>query len=157
RRSPRTRSPTASGSRPRLPRRHSFRCTLVRGCRRRHRRPIRTSLPLPRGGAMGASPTHEREGRVEDSPLHTATTDSGVWLTGREPGELLGVRRVVVSREDAEPIVVAELPTRQEAMALAEHILELVDQAAAGDRWAELGDRLVRPEAIVSVDVEHAE
>jgi hypothetical protein len=99
---------------------------------------------------MGAPPTHE-------TALNTTETDPGVWLTNREPGELLGMRRVVVSLQGAEPIVVAELPTRQEAMALAEQILELVEQAVGGGRWAEIGDRLVRPEAIISVDVEHAE
>src|SRR5262249_12411062 len=104
----------------------------------------------PRGGAMGTLPPHEMA-------LSTAASDPGVWLTDREPGELLGMRRVVVSLRDAEPIVVAELPTKQEATGLAEHLLELVDRAAASGRWAELGDRLVRPDAITSVDVEHAE
>jgi hypothetical protein len=99
---------------------------------------------------MGAAPTHERA-------LNAADDDPGVWLTNREPGELLGVRRVVVSLQDADPIVVAELATKQEAVILAEQILELVEQAAAAGRWAEIGDRLIRPDAIVSVDIEHAE
>jgi hypothetical protein len=105
---------------------------------------------------MGALPTHETRGTVEDSPHRPTAPVPGVWLTDREPGELLGVRRVVVYLRDAEPIVVAELPTRQEAEVLAEQVLELIERAAAASRWAELGDRLVRPDLILSVDVEHA-
>ena len=106
---------------------------------------------------MGALPTHDTRERAEGSPPQTAEPVPGVWLTDRDPGELLGIRRVVVSLQDAESIVVAELPTKQEATALAEQILQLVERAAAAGRWAEIGDRLVRPEAILSVDVEHAE
>lgn len=86
-----------------------------------------------------------------------ATGADGVWLTAREAGELLGVRRVVVRLSDTEPIVVAEVPTRVEAVAIAERTLEAVEQAAGRDEWIELGDRLVRPDAIVAVDVEQAE
>jgi hypothetical protein len=106
---------------------------------------------------MGALPTHEQRDRAEGSPPPASGSDPGVWLTDRDPGELLGVRRVVVSLRDAESIVVAELPTKPEATALAEQILEAVERAAAAGRWAEIGDRLVRPEAILSVDIEHAE
>jgi hypothetical protein len=83
--------------------------------------------------------------------------DQGVWLTDREPGELLGRRRVVVRLEDAEPIVLAEAETKEQAMEIARHALETVDEATARGEWAELGDRLVRPEAIASIDVELAE
>lgn len=79
---------------------------------------------------------------------------SGVWLTDREPGELLGPRRVVVQVRDSEPIVISEVETRKEAVALAERVVEAVDQAAASGDWAELVDRFVRPEAVVSIDVE---
>ncbi len=99
---------------------------------------------------MGTLPTHARA-------LDTTAAIDGVWLTDREPGELLGVRRVVVYVRDSDPVVVAELPTRQEATELAEHIVALVDAAVAKAAWVELGDRLVRPDAIVSIDVEHAE
>ena len=86
----------------------------------------------------------------------TASTD-GVWLTDREPGELLGPRRVVVTLRESEPVVISEVPTRQEAIALAERVVKAIDDAAARGAWAELVDRLVRPEAIVSVDVELVE
>jgi hypothetical protein len=69
----------------------------------------------------------------------------------------LGTRRVVVYLMDSDPVVVAELPTRQEAAALAHEILESIDRAIAGAQWVELGDRIVRPDAIESVDVELAE
>jgi hypothetical protein len=92
-----------------------------------------------------------------DGAGHDAGPDDGVWLTDREPGELLGARRVVVQLTDAESIVIAEVPTKQEAVAVAEQVFDTIDRAAARGDWAELGDRLVRPEAIVSVDVELAE
>ena len=80
-----------------------------------------------------------------------------MWLTDREPGELLGVRRVVVYVSDSDPIVVAELPSKHEATELAEQVVALIDASVAKAVWVELGDRLVRPDAILSVDVEHAE
>ena len=99
---------------------------------------------------MGAPPTH-------DSAPKTAPPPDGVWLTDREPGEILGARRVVVYLQDSEPIVVAVVPTRQEATSLAERVIESIDVAAQRMEWVELGDRIVRPEAIVSIDVELAE
>jgi len=99
---------------------------------------------------LHASPTH-------NGADHDAAYVDGVWLTDREPGELLGPRRVVVSVRDSEPIVISEVPTRAEAIALAERVVEAIDDAAARGDWAELVDRLVRPDAIVSVDVELVE
>jgi hypothetical protein len=99
---------------------------------------------------LSSPPTHN--GADQD-----AAYDDGVWFTDREPGELLGPRRVVVSLRDSEPIVISEVATRREAIALAERVVEAIDDAAARGDWAELVDRLVRPEAIVSVDVELVE
>jgi hypothetical protein len=99
---------------------------------------------------MNAPPTH-------NGADHDAVTDDGVWLTDREPGELLGPRRVVVTLRDSEPIVISEVPTRHEAVALAERVIEAIDEASARGEWAELVDRLVRPDTVVSVDVELVE
>jgi hypothetical protein len=88
---------------------------------------------------------------------HDAASVDGVWLTDREPGELLGPRRVVVTLRDSEPVVISEVPTRQEAIELAERVVEAIDDAAARGEWAELVDRLVRPDAIISVYVELVE
>ena len=99
---------------------------------------------------MSAAPTPH-------GALHTAGTEDGVWLTDREQGELLGARRVVVYVDDSDPIVVAEVGSRPEGEEIAERILEGVDRAAARGEWVELGDRIVRPDGIVSVDVELAE
>ena len=88
---------------------------------------------------------------------HEAVSVDGVWFTDREPGELLGARRVVVHVRDSDPIVFDEVATRQEAIAVAERVVEAIDRATAKGEWAEINDRLVRPEAIVSVDVEFAE
>jgi len=99
---------------------------------------------------LNAPPTH-------NGADHEAVSADGIWLTDREPGELLGPRRVVVSLRDSEPIVISEVPTRAEAIALAERVIEAIDDAAARGDWAELVDRLVRPDSIVSVDVELVE
>jgi hypothetical protein len=98
---------------------------------------------------LSTLPAHDGDG--------DAAARDGVWLTDREPGELLGPRRVIVYVRDSEPIVFAEVATRQEAVATAEHVVEVIDRAAARGDWAELQDRLVRPDAIVSVDVELVE
>jgi hypothetical protein len=89
----------------------------------------------------------------EEGGQHTPA-ESGVWLTDREPGELLGPRRVIVQLQCADSIAVAEVETREEAIALAERTLTSVDEAAHRGEWVELADRLVRPDAIESVDVE---
>jgi hypothetical protein len=99
---------------------------------------------------MGAPPT-------TDGTLHPAGTSGGVWLTDREPGELLGARRVVVYIGDSAPIVVAEVESRAEAEEIAERLMEMIDRVATTEEWVELGDRLVRPGAIASIDVELAE
>lgn len=99
---------------------------------------------------MGAPP-------MTDETLHSADPSDGVWLTDREPGELLGSRRVVVYVGESPPIVVAEVESRREAEEIAEQLVELIEQAATGEQWIELGDRLVRPGAIESIDVELAE
>ena len=98
---------------------------------------------------MGAPPT-------TDGILDSTGTAGGVWLTDREPGELLGARRVVVYVGDS-AIVVAEVESRREAEEIAEGMIELIDRAAQGEQWLELGDRLVRPGAIESIDVELVE
>ena len=94
---------------------------------------------------------------AQDEAGYDAATHDGVWLTDREPGELLGPRRVVVYVRDSEPIVIAELETRPEAIAIAEQVIEKIERAMGRGDWAELDERLVRPEAIVSVDVERVE
>ncbi len=83
-------------------------------------------------------------------------TQHGVWLTDREPGELLGTRRVVARLEGDEALTLGEAPGRDEAAALAERVLSEIERASERGEWVELGDRLVRPEAIVAVDVELA-
>lgn len=94
---------------------------------------------------------------AQDGADGDAASAGGVWLTDREPGELLGARRVVVQVRDSEPIVISEVGTRKEAIALAERVVEAIDHAADHGEWAELVDRFVRPESIVSIDVELVE
>jgi hypothetical protein len=93
----------------------------------------------------------------QDGAEQDADHGDGVWLTDREPGELLGPRRVVVHLRDSESIVIGEVSDRDEAITLAEQLLDKIDRAAARGDWAELDDHLVQPDSIVSVDVELVE
>ena len=99
---------------------------------------------------MSTTPRHDGAGYHPDAA-------DGVWLTNREPGELLGPRRVVVTVRDSDPIVVAEVESRPDAVTAAERVIETIERAESRAEWVELGDRLVRPEAIESVDIELVE
>lgn len=66
-------------------------------------------------------------------------------------------RRVVVRLHDADAIVLLCTASRAEALATAQQAVREIDTAVANGCWAELQDRLVRPEAIESVDIELAE
>ncbi len=60
-------------------------------------------------------------------------------------------RRVVVRLSDGETILVAMAPSLERATELAREWVERLDVRAGG--WPQIGERFVRPDAIVSVDV----
>jgi hypothetical protein len=74
----------------------------------------------------------------------TAPIELAEW----QPSEL---RRVVVRLTDGEIIQVGTAPNRDGALALARTIMAEIDEP--GGEWPLVGDRLLRPESVVSVDV----
>lgn len=65
------------------------------------------------------------------------------WL----PSEL---RRVVIRLNDGETVQVGTAPNRESAMTLARNVIDEIEHKG---EWPLVGERLLRPDAIVSVDV----
>ena len=61
------------------------------------------------------------------------------------------VRRVVVRLTDGDVLQVGAAPNRDGALALARSIVAELERPAG--EWPLVGDRLVRPESVLSVDV----
>ena len=68
--------------------------------------------------------------------------------TDWSPSEL---RRVVVRLRDGDVVQVGTAPNRDSALVLARSVISEIDEPTG--EWPRVGDRLVRPEAVVSVDV----
>ncbi len=60
-------------------------------------------------------------------------------------------RRVVLRLSDGETILVGMAPSLERATEIAREWIDRLDARDGG--WPQIGDRFVRPEAIVSVDV----
>jgi hypothetical protein len=73
---------------------------------------------------------------------------SPLELADWQPSEL---RRVVVRLTDGEIVQVGTAPNRDGALALARTVMAEIDEP--GGEWPLVGDRLLRPESVVSVDV----
>jgi hypothetical protein len=78
----------------------------------------------------------------------------------RSPAELLDSmvlpadgRRVVIRLLGGEELDVGVAQGREAAMELARQTASTVDEAVLERTWPEIGDRLLRPGAIVSVDI----
>ncbi len=65
-----------------------------------------------------------------------------------QPSEL---RRVVIRLTDGRLVQVGTAPNRESAMTLARSVIAEVREPSG--EWPQINDRLLRPEAIVSVDV----
>ena len=81
----------------------------------------------------------------------------------RSRGELLDAvvvpadgRRVVIRLLGGEELEVGVAQGREAAMELARKTAGAVDDAVLERTWPEIGDRLIRPGAIVSVDIARA-
>ena len=64
------------------------------------------------------------------------------------PSEL---RRVVVRMNDGEVLQVGTAPNRESALVLARTVIAEIEEPRG--EWPLVGDRMLRPESIVSVDV----
>jgi len=79
---------------------------------------------------------------IEDTSL--PLDRSNEWA----PSEL---RRVVIRMTDGEVVVLGTAPTRDSALVLARTVIAEIEQPRG--EWPLVGDRMLRPESIVSVDV----
>lgn len=83
---------------------------------------------------------HSLTERRVDSPLDR----DGEWA----PSEL---RRVVVRLNDGDVLQIGTAPNRDSALALARAVIAEIEEPRG--EWPLVGDRMLRPESIVSVDV----
>lgn len=65
-------------------------------------------------------------------------------------------RRVVVRLLGDDTIEVGRAGERGDALRLARDVIARIEAATARAEWPEIADRLLRPDAIVSIDVERA-
>jgi hypothetical protein len=98
-------------------------------------------------------------------PAHDFETDPHAWrpASRTEPVSLPPVvelpdadevRRVVITLVDGEPIEIARVEGREQAVRIARETIQEIEQAQDAGEWPELGGRFVRPDAIVSIDVQ---
>jgi hypothetical protein len=80
--------------------------------------------------------------------LGTTTTAQSERLAEWSPSEL---RRVVVRMSDGEVLQVGTAPNRDSALVLARTVIAEIEEPRG--EWPLVGDRMLRPESIVSVDV----
>ena len=77
-------------------------------------------------------------------PHHDRLDRDAEWT----PSEL---RRVVIRLDDGEVIQLGTAPNRDSALALARTVIAEIEDP--GGEWPLVGDRILKPEAIVSVDI----
>lgn len=69
----------------------------------------------------------------------------------------LDTRRIVVRVTSGEEIEIGRTEGREPAVRLARETIRVIEDATREDTWPELGDRFLRPGAIVSIDVQRAD
>ena len=67
------------------------------------------------------------------------------------------VRRVVIRVRSGEEIEVGRADARERAVRIARETIQLIEDAQHADEWPLVGDRYLRPDAIISVDIQRAE
>lgn len=66
------------------------------------------------------------------------------------------IRRVVIRLQGGEEIEAGTAAGREAAVVIAREIVASIEYSAASGEWPEIGDRFLRPGAIVSIDVQRA-
>ena len=69
----------------------------------------------------------------------------------------LDTRRVVIRVNGGEEIEVGRTEGREPAVRVARDTIRMIEEAQREDTWPEIGDRFLRPGAIVSVDVQRTD
>ena len=67
------------------------------------------------------------------------------------------LRRVVLKIDGDDDVEVGRVEGRDEAVRLAREWIASIEFAVAGGEWPVIGDRFLRPSAILSVDVQRAD
>ena len=80
--------------------------------------------------------------------VRETTTAQSERLAAWSPAEL---RRVVVRMSNGEVLQVGTAPNRDSALVLARTVIAEIEEPRG--EWPLVGDRMLRPESIVSVDV----
>lgn len=65
-------------------------------------------------------------------------------------------RRVIVRLMGGEDLELGRMEGREPALQLAREMVQSIDDAEAAGEWPLVGDRFLRPAAIVSIDVQRA-
>jgi hypothetical protein len=81
---------------------------------------------------------------LETQHTETPAERAAEWSTS-------DLRRVVIRLRDGDVVQVGSAPNRDSAMALARTVIKEIEQPSG--EWPLVGDRLLRPDAIVSIDV----
>ena len=79
-----------------------------------------------------------------EHPIRSPLDRTGQWT----PSEL---RRVVVRMNDGEVLQIGTAPNRDSALVLARTVIAEIEEPRG--EWPLVGERMLRPESIVSVDV----
>lgn len=66
------------------------------------------------------------------------------------------LRRVVIRMQSGEEIEAGKAIGREAAVVIARELVASIESSTADGEWPELGDRFLRPGAIVSIDVQRA-
>lgn len=66
-------------------------------------------------------------------------------------------RRVVIKVRGGEEIEVGRVEGREPAVRIAHDTIRMIESAQTADEWPTVGDRFLRPDAIVSIDVQRAD
>ena len=69
----------------------------------------------------------------------------------------LDTRRVVIRVNGGEEIEVGRTEGREPAVRIARDTIRMIEDAQQDETWPEVGDRFLRPGAIVSVDVQRTD
>lgn len=66
----------------------------------------------------------------------------------------IDLRRVVIRVRGGEEIEVGRTEGREPAVRIARDAIRMIDEAVEADEWPAVGDRFLRPDAIVSIDIQ---
>ncbi len=66
-------------------------------------------------------------------------------------------RRVVIKVRGGEEIEVDRVEGREPAVRIARDTIRMIESAQTADEWPAVGDRFLRPDAIISIDVQRAD